>query len=61
MLNLKIKLLHLDAFTGLHAMIPSFLDILNNALKHIKKRDCFLLGDFNYNILDCEKPQILDL
>ena len=33
-----------------------FLDILNNTLKRIKKRDCFLLGDFNYNILDCEKP-----
>ena len=26
----------------------------------MKKRDCFLLGDFNYNILDCEKPQISD-
>ena len=38
----------------------SFLDILNNTLKCIKKRDCFLLGDFNYNILDCEKPQITD-
>ena len=38
----------------------SFLDILNNTLKRIKKRDCFLLGDFNYNILDCEKPQISD-
>ena len=38
----------------------SFLDILNNTLKRIKKRDCFLLGDFNYNILDCEKPQITD-
>ena len=38
----------------------SFLDILNNTLKRIKKKDCFLLGDFNYNILDCEKPQISD-
>ena len=38
----------------------SFLDILNNTLKRIKKRDCFLLGDFNYSILDCEKPQISD-
>ena len=40
----------------------SFLDILNNTLKRIKKRDCFLLSDFNYNIglLDCEKPQISD-
>ena len=56
MLNLKIKPLHLDAFTGLHAMIlfshSSFLDILNNTLKRIKKKDYFLLGDFNYNILD---------
>ena len=34
----------------------SFLDILNNTLKSIKKS---LLGDFNYNIVDCEKPQIL--
>ena len=50
MLNLKTKPLHLDAFTGLHAM----------TLKRIKKRDCFLLDDFNYNILDCEKPQITD-
>ena len=33
----------------------SFLDIRNNTLKRIKKRDYFLLGDFNYNILDCEK------
>ena len=61
MLNLKIKPLHLDAFTGLHACNDiishsSFLDILNNTLKCIKKKDCFLLGDFNYNILDCEKP-----
>ena len=24
------------------------------------KRDCFLLGDLNYNILDFEKPQISD-
>ena len=38
----------------------SFLNILNNTLKCIKKRDCFLLGDFNYIILDCEKPQIPD-
>ena len=38
----------------------SFLDILNKTLKRIKKRDCFLLRDFNYNILDCEKPQITD-
>ena len=65
MLNLEIKSL---ATFGCIYRAPcndiishsSFLDILNNTLKHIKKRDCFLLGDFNYNILDCEKPQILD-
>ena len=32
----------------------SFLDNLNNTLKRIKKRDFFLLGKFNYNILDWE-------
>ena len=54
----------MDPFTELHAMISisnsSFLDIPNNTLKCIKKRDCFLLGYFNCNILDCEKPQISD-
>ena len=40
--------------------IAFFLEILNNTLIRIKKMDCFLFGDFNYNILDCEKLQILD-
>ena len=26
----------------------SFLDYLNNILNRIKKKDCFLLGNFNY-------------
>ena len=27
-------------------------------MKKVNKRDCFLFGDYNYNILDCEKPHI---
>ena len=36
----------------------SFLDILNNTLKCIKKRDCFLLGDFNYVYLIVKKLRL---
>ena len=44
-------------------IISSHLSFLNNldlTLKKINERDCFLFGDFNYNILDCDKPQISD-
>ena len=27
-------------------------------MKKVNKRESFLFGDYNYNILDCEKPHI---
>ena len=39
----------------------NFLNYLDLTMKKVNKRDCFLFGDYNYNILDCEKSQILIL
>ena len=33
-----------------------FLADLDDILRKIDKRESFLLGDFNYNILDCDEP-----
>ena len=35
-----------------------FLADLDNILKKINKRESFLLGDFNYNILHCDEPNV---
>ena len=31
---------------------------LDDILRKINKRESFLLGDFNYNILDCDEPNV---
>ena len=35
-----------------------FLADLDDILRKINKRESFLLGDFNYNILDCDEPNV---
>ena len=35
-----------------------FLEHLINILKSIKNKPCFLFGDFNYNLLNCDDPHI---
>ena len=35
-----------------------FLADVDNILRKINKRESFLLGDFNYNILDCDKRNV---
>ena len=35
-----------------------FLADLENILRKINKRESFLFGDFNYNILDCDEPNV---
>ena len=35
-----------------------FLADLDNILRKINKRESFLFGDFNYNILDCDEPNV---
>ena len=32
---------------------------LDDILRKINKRESFLLGDFNYNILDCDEPNVI--
>ena len=31
---------------------------LDNILRKMNERESFLLGDFNYNILDCDEPNV---
>ena len=35
-----------------------FLEHLINILNSIKNKPCFLFGDFNYNLLNCDDPHI---
>ena len=35
-----------------------FLEHLLNILKSIKNKPCFLFGNFNYNLLNCDNPHI---
>ena len=35
-----------------------FLADLDNILRKTNKRESFLFGDFNYNILDCDEPNV---